>query len=101
MIIRLTADTAPHLDDADNFRAFKIVAPKDMDRAALARALGTLGRLADDDHAWIDEAALRALANRPNDKAWHDSATAMIGYAQRAGFIDADTGAIRAHIERA
>ena len=99
MIIRLSPDTTPHLDDADNFRAFKIVAPQSMDRAALTRALGTLGRLADDDHAWIDEAALRQLANRPGDKTWHDSATAMIGYARKAGFIDEATGAIRAHIE--
>lgn len=101
MIICLTPDATPRLDDSDNFRAFKIVAPQSMDRAALTRALGALGRLADDDHAWIDEAALRELANRPNDKAWHDSATAMIGYAKRAGFIDEATGAIRAHIERA
>ena len=99
MIIRLTADTAPRLDDADNFRAFKIVASQSLDRVALTRALGTLGRLADDDHAWIDEAALRELANRPDDQTWHDSATAMIGYARKAGFIDEATGAIRAHIE--
>ena len=99
MIIQLSSTSAPRLDDADNFRAFKIVAPKSLDRAALRRALGTLGRLADDDHAWIDEAALRQLANRPNDKTWHDNATAMIGYARKAGFIDEATGAIRAHIE--
>jgi hypothetical protein len=102
MIIQLSPDTTPHLDDADNFRAFKIVAPQSMDRAALTRALGTLGRLHDDSaHAWIDEAALRQLANRPDDKTWHDSATAMIGYARKSGWIDAETGAIRAHIERA
>jgi hypothetical protein len=100
MIILLAHDIAPRLDDPDNFRGFKIVASKDMDAAALTRALGTLGRLADNDHAWIDEAALRQLANRPDDKAWHDSATAMIAYARKSGWIDAATGAIRAHIER-
>lgn len=101
MIIILSADRTPRLDDPDNFRAFKIVAPKNMDAAALTRALGTLGRLADNDHAWIDEAALRQLANRPNDKTWHDNATAMLAYARKSGWIDAETGAIRAHIERA
>lgn len=100
MIITLAPDRAPRLDDPDNFRAFKVTAPKDMDAAALTRAIGTLGRLADTDHAWIDESALRQLANRPNDKAWHDSVTAMIAYARKSGWIDAETGAIRAHIER-
>ena len=100
MIITLATDRTPRLDDPDNFRAFKIVAPKNMDAAALTRALGTLGRLADNDHAWIDEAALRNLANRPNDKSWHDSATAMLAYARKSGWIDAETSAIRAHIER-
>lgn len=102
MIIILAADSAPRLDDPDNFRAFKIVAPKDMDRAALMRALGTLGRpdAASDDHAWIDETALRSLANRPTDKTWHDNASAMLAYARKSGWTDAETGAIRAHIER-
>lgn len=102
MIISLASDRTPSLDDADNFRAFKIVAPQSMDRAALTRALGTLGRpdAASDDHAWIDEAALRTLANRPTDKTWHDNATAMLAYARKSGWIDAATGAIRAHIER-
>lgn len=100
MIIRLAHDSTPRLDDPDNFRAFKVTSPKNMDAAALTRALGTLGRLADNDHAWIDEAALRQLANRPTDKAWHDNATAMIAYARKSGWIDAATGAIRAHIER-
>ena len=102
MIIRLSPDSTPRLDEADNFRAFKIVAPAIMDRAALTNALGTLGRLdaSADTHAWIDEAALRKLANRPDDKAWHEGASAMLDYARRAGFIDAETGAIRAHIER-
>ena len=101
MIISLASDRDARLDDPDNFRAFKVTAPTDMDRAALTRALGTLGRLADDTHVWIDEAALRNLANRPTDKTWHDNATAMIEYARKSGWIDAATGAIRAHIERA
>ena len=100
MIITLATDRTPRLDDPDNFRAFKVTAPKDMDAAALRGALGSLGRLADNDHAWIDEAALRTLANRPNDKTWQDNATAMLAYARKSGWIDAETGAIRAHIER-
>jgi hypothetical protein len=100
MIVSLDIGRGPRLDDPDNFRAFKIVAPKTMDRDALARALGTLGRPGEGETAWISEAALRTLANRPDDRAWHDQATSMIDYARRSGWIDAETGDIRAHIER-
>ena len=102
MIVSLDAGRLPQLDDADNFRAFKVTAPRGMDRAALTAALGTVGRLHEDgsEHAWIDEAELRKLSGRAGDKAWNDQASAMIDYARRSGWIDAATGAIRAHIER-
>lgn len=101
MIVSLDAGRGPRLDDADNFRAFKVTAPKGLEGEALGRALAPVGRLdADGAHAWIGEAALRKLANRPGDKAWHDSATAMIAYARKSGWIDEATGDIRAHIER-
>ncbi|MDZ4736153.1 MAG: hypothetical protein SGJ07_07360 [Rhodospirillaceae bacterium] len=102
MIISLDTGRGPRLDDPDNFRAFKVTAPAGMDRDALGRALGAVGRLHEDgsEHAWIAEAALRKLAGRADDKAWNDQATGMIDYARRSGWIDAATGAIRAHIER-
>ncbi|MEX2199848.1 MAG: hypothetical protein WD711_00515 [Dongiaceae bacterium] len=102
MIVSLDTGRSARLDDADNFRAFKVTAPKNMDRAALAAALGSVGRLHEDgsEHAWIDEAELRKLSGRADDKAWNDQASAMIDYAKRSGWIDPATGAIRAHIER-
>ena len=106
MIVSLDFGRPPRLDEPDNFRAFKVTAPRGMDRAALTAALGTVGRLHEGggtgagEHAWIDEAELRKLSGRAGDKAWNDQASAMIDYAKRSGWIDPATGAIRAHIER-
>jgi hypothetical protein len=106
MIISLDIGRGPRLDDADNFRAFKVTAPRGMDRAALTAALGTVGRLHEggggdgSEHAWIDEAELRKLSGQAGDKSWNDQAMVMIDYARRSGWIDPATGAIRAHIER-
>ncbi|MEX1107999.1 MAG: hypothetical protein WEC00_03720 [Dongiaceae bacterium] len=100
MIISLDFDRGPRLDDPDNFRAFKVTAPKSMDGDALARALKPVGRPGEGETTWIDEAALRKLAGRADDKSWNDQATGMIDYARRSGWIDPETAAIRAHIER-
>jgi hypothetical protein len=48
----------------------------------------------------LDDAELRKLSGRAGDKEWNDQASATIDYARRSGWIDAATGAIRAHIER-
>ena len=100
MIISLDFGRGPRLDDPDNFRAFKVTAPKGMDANALVAALKPVGRPGEGETSWIDEAALRNLAGRADDKAWNDQVTGMIDYAHRSGWIDPATGAIRAHIER-
>jgi hypothetical protein len=108
MIISLGIGRGPRLDEPDNFRAFKVTAPRGMDRASLTAALGVVGRLhegggggeSESEHVWIDEAELRKLSGRAGDNSWNDQATVMIDYARRSGWIDPATGAIRAHIER-
>jgi hypothetical protein len=104
MIISLGIGRGPRLDEPDNFRAFKVTAPRGMVGDRLARALAPVGRLheggGEGEHVWIDEAELRKLSGRAGDKAWNDQAMVMIDYARRSGWIDPATGAIRAHIER-
>jgi hypothetical protein len=102
MIISLDIGRGPRLDEPDNFRAFKVTAPRGMIGDQLARALAPVGRLHEggSEHAWIDEGELRKLSGRAGDNSWNEQASAMIDYARRSGWIDAATGAIRAHIER-
>ncbi len=81
----------PRLEDIDNFRALKVVVA-----AGVQPALDTVGRV-DGDHVWLDRAWLEAHG-RPADPDWAKGFAAMIGYAEKSGWVD-NAGAIRAHID--
>ncbi|MFL6353900.1 MAG: hypothetical protein ACJ8F3_15960 [Xanthobacteraceae bacterium] len=87
------------LEDADNFRAFKVVvtwpeADIDTVRAALAK----IARVPDQDTAWVSEQALRHWPGRADNSDWQAGITAMIAKAKPHGWID-ESNNIRAHIE--
>lgn len=94
MIVRIMASEPPVLEDAANFRAFKVVctSPRGDCKSAFAEA----GRL-DGDHLWVDPDWIRA--NGPSGEPWAAGLAKMIAYADSAGWVD-DRGAIRAHIEQ-
>jgi hypothetical protein len=55
----------------------------------------------DADHVWIDVARLREQAiAQADDATYSERFDAMIAYAQRKGWLDADGTRVRAHIER-
>ena len=94
MIIRI-AGAAARLEDVENLKGFKVVADS-ADPTALSAALAVAGRL-DGEHAWINEAWLRAnTASQGAD--WQANFEKMLAYAQSKGWIE--NGSIRAHIER-
>jgi len=93
MFIKIPAVGAATLEDADNFKAFKVVSA-----AAPASAFAGIGRL-DGDHVWVDIAWLKANG-RSDDSNWLAGLDKMLNYAKRSGWLD-ETGAVRAHIEAA
>ncbi len=92
MFVTFDGDAA-HLADIDNFRALKVVVAKDA-----APPLASVGRV-DGDHVWLDRNWLETNG-RPAEADWAQGFAAMIGYAEKSGWVD-DNGAIRAHIETA
>ena len=62
--------------------------------ALAAAGLGTV----EDGYAWLDIGALRAVGKDAGD--WNDRFGAMIRYAQRNDWVDADGTRVRAHIVR-
>jgi hypothetical protein len=63
--------------------------------AALAAAgLGTV----DDGYAWLDISALRSAGGSSGD--WNDRFEAMLRYARRNDWVDADGTRVRGHIVR-
>jgi hypothetical protein len=96
--IDLTGPAArAELLEPGDFKGFKAVlrggGPSPGDR------LGALG-VRHDEHVWIPVELLRSLAGDAADQAWEESLAGMLEFAGSRGWVDAETGAIRAHVER-
>jgi len=95
MIIAVDASGAVSLQEADNFRGFKVVSALP-DKTRLGAALEAAGRY-DGEHAWITKTWL--IAQAPKDPSWRAEFDKMVAFAQSKGWIEGD--AIRAHVESA
>lgn len=99
MILDIT-DGQLALREHENLRAFKICArgPRQgLDRMRQALA----GRISFPDAAtaWVAEQTLRQWPALKDSAEWQQALTAMIEKARPHGWIDAATGAIKAHVE--
>jgi|SRR5262245_11616104 hypothetical protein len=100
MYLNVVAATVVKLEDADNFRSFKVVvAVPGADLDAARRALSGVAVMPDRDTAWVSEQALRQWPGYANNATWQDSLTAMIQKAKPHGWIDEATKSIKAHVE--
>jgi len=100
MFLKVSAASTVTLEDAHNFRAFKVVvATADAELETARSALANVATLPDRGTAWVSEQALRAWPGYATDAAWQSSLTAMIEKARPHGWIDDDRKAIKAHIE--
>ncbi len=71
------------------------------DPAELGTDLGALGVPEDAEHVRLDLARLRHLAETAGiGPGWTDRWHRMIAYARAQGWISADGGSVRAHVER-
>ncbi len=100
MFLKLNAAGQLHLEDRDNFRAFKLVVGSDRSRLdEVRRALTGKADLPDAETAWIFEQTLRRWPDVENDAAWQQNFSAMIEKARPYGWIDDARKAIKAHVE--
>ena len=83
------------LEDADNFRDFRVTAPAGLSDAQIAASLADAAEKVDTAYAWIRPDWLKA----GRDRSWLDQFESMAAFAATKGWVDA-AGAIRAHIER-
>jgi carbonic anhydrase len=100
MFLKVLAATAVELEDADNFRSFKVVvAMPNADLDTVRRALADVALLPERHTAWVYERGLRAWPGLSNDVAWQSRLTAMIEKARPHGWIDEANKTIKAHVE--
>jgi hypothetical protein len=102
MFIAITRSGQIELQDAGNFRAFKILDRSGKSRVELAAALDGFATLTPDGTAaWVDASAVPKLLPAAPTAEWQTSFSTMIAAAGKFGWVDEATGAVRAHIERA
>jgi hypothetical protein len=100
MFLKVSAASTVTLEDAHNFRAFKVVvATANAEFEAVQKALAHIASLPARGTAWVSEQALRAWPGYANDAAWQSSLTAMIEKARPHGWIDEASKSIKAHVE--
>jgi hypothetical protein len=102
MVIAITRSGRIELQDAANFRAFKILDRSGKNRLELAAALDGFATLTPDGTAaWVDASAVPKLLPAAPTAEWQTSFNSMVAAARKFGWVDEATGAVRAHIERA
>lgn len=100
MIISVHATNDVTLDDAQNFRAFKVaVLIPDASLEEAQHALAGIATLPDRDTAWVSMDALRQWRGVKDDADWQKNFDAMIEKAKPHGWIDEANKAIKAHVE--
>jgi hypothetical protein len=88
------------LENSMNFRSFKVVVPgSGKDAEKVQRAFAAIGRFETEQVFWVFEAALRGWPTCIAQPDWQSGLDAMIAKAAPHGWVDAATGAIRAHVE--
>lgn len=98
MVILVDESFAVTLLEADDLKGFKLVARHaQTEEAKVGAALGTIGGLLKDGHAWIPEGWVRSAASK--DAAWQTSFDGVVAYAKKKEWFDDATKSIRAHIE--
>jgi hypothetical protein len=101
MFVLVSADSGRSLaevKDAQNLNQlhveFRQVEDSQADDALTAAGLGTV----EDGYAWLDISALRSAGGGSAD--WNDRFEAMLRYARRNDWVDAEGTRVRAHIIR-
>jgi hypothetical protein len=100
MFVQVAAAAKVTLEDAENFRSFKVVVTlPQADEAIVRDALSDIATLPDQTTAWVFERALREWPGHSDDAEWQASLTAMIAKAKPYGWVDEANRSIKAHVE--
>ncbi|MBM3492469.1 MAG: hypothetical protein FJX68_18930 [Alphaproteobacteria bacterium] len=100
MYVKVDREFRATLADPTDFKKFHVeaaCAAAEIER--LRQALRGIARVDSAEAAWVSQAWLRGLPELQHDRAFQDGLTAMIEKARPHGWIDAATGAIKAHVK--
>jgi hypothetical protein len=91
---------AATLVDRDDFSSFAVVVLSNADASAGSRTSDGAVRFESEEQAWVDQDWLGRVGEFDKDESLAGSYTKMLAYAGQKGWIDPETGAVAAHVER-
>jgi hypothetical protein len=93
--------TAVTLEEPDDCKRFHVAVVGPLDTAAVDAALreSEVGRLADEEHALVEIAAVQRLATGRVGPTWDQDFGAMLDYARGKGWVDEDERSVLGHLE--
>lgn len=97
MFIRIGADDAMSLEEAQDFRGFSIVT--EGARRTMPARFHRMASDAGDGRWWLDADAVIALSGHAGDADWIRAFEAMLKGAEPYGFADLATRRVKAHVE--
>ena len=95
----LVSDSGVVLEEADRFDGFKIVSGLEIEEIERKLA-GSVGYADGQDNFFIRREWIVSEAPSSDQTDWQSNFEKMINYAANHGWVDTETGAIRAHVER-
>jgi hypothetical protein len=99
MIIQVQPHQQAAVLEVDDLKSFKVVVVGPGTHEEVQAALGDLGRVPDDTHAWISIQELRSASGRDDVASWRSGFDGMVDYAASKGWVSDDGSELRAHIE--
>ena len=97
MIVQYSSSDGLALLEAEDFRNFKLLLKGSCeDRSPAIKGI----TFVDERNALISIQLVPTLPGRPDGESWQRGYLAMVETARKHGWIDAQAGAIRAHVER-
>lgn len=101
MIVVIGTFDTPRLDDVENFKQFKIVAPaKLIGSEYLTKQINMLGSMDENgNHVWVSVPKFMSLFGSGRSESWLNKFSEMLQGVAKYGFINADRTAFRSHIE--
>ena len=85
-------------DPLDNKRFHLEIRARSVDIASLAAAFAPYGELDSREYAWVDTRALRQWQGVADNPAYLTGLEAMLAYAAKKGWLNADGTRVRAHV---
>jgi hypothetical protein len=99
MIVDVGTDGSVALLEAEDTRAFKLVAPHGMTEADLAQVLTGVAEI-ESNHAWVKQSWILGNSPLAASQDWQGSFAKMLDYARSKNWLRGADEAIRAHIEQ-